>query len=173
MPFQGYYERSSNSVERNGYNDHETSFSSARSQQYYSKYNNNVSNENGYSTTTTSTVGSGSHGAGIGRNNNMIRDKQAEDYRMKYYSSDYKPNELNNLMLSNYNNQKLDQTTGSTNSGSNGGGGPGSYSGSGGSAGNGAYEDDFPELTTTKFSQLRLSPVNNHVPSTNTSDFCF
>ena len=72
------------------------------------------------------------------------------------------------MMLSNYNNQKLE--------GSSAGSGGGSFSGSGSGNGNvGAYEDDFPELTTTKFSQLRLNtsppPVNN-VPS-NTSDFCF
>ena len=76
-------------------------------------------------------------------------------------------NELTHMMLSNYNNQKLE--------GSSAGSG-GSFSGSGSGNGNvGAYEDDFPELTTTKFSQLRLNtsppPVNN-VPS-NTSDFCF
>lgn len=76
------------------------------------------------------------------------------------------------MMLSNYNNQKLES--------SSGGSGSGSFSGSGNGNGNvGAYEDDFPELTTTKFSQLslntsggRLSPPVNNVPS-NTSEFCF
>ena len=78
------------------------------------------------------------------------------------------------MMLSNYNNQKLDGSSGSA----------GSFSGSGSGSGNGngvgAYEDDFPELTTTKFSQLRLntnggrlSPPVNNVPSNNSSDFCF
>lgn len=87
---------------------------------------------------------------------------------MKQYYNEYKQvNDLTHMMLSNYNNQKLE--------GSSAGSG-GSFSGSGSGNGNvGAYEDDFPELTTTKFSQLRLNtsppPVNN-VPS-NTSDFCF
>ena len=53
----------------------------------------------------------------------------------------------------------------------------GSYSGSGAET-SGAYEEDFPELTTAKFSQLRLdsddvSPIN-HVPSVSSNkDFCF
>ena len=53
----------------------------------------------------------------------------------------------------------------------------GSYSGSGAET-SGAYEEDFPELTAAKFSQLRLdsedvSPIN-HVPSVSSNkDFCF
>ena len=53
----------------------------------------------------------------------------------------------------------------------------GSFSGAGSAESGGAnYEDDFPELTAAKFSQLRLetsdgrfSPINN-VPS---NEFCF
>jgi hypothetical protein len=89
----------------------------------------------------------------------------------KYYTDSYKPstsagNELANLLLANYNN-KINPENGSAG---------GSY-GSAGSGGDnsGAYEDDFPELTAAKFSQLRLegvSPIPNLVPSNNT-DYCF
>lgn len=71
-------------------------------------------------------------------------NKHHEDHhqRMKQYFNDCtkQANELTNMMLCNYNNHKMD--------GSSAGG---SFSGSGG-----AYEDDFPELTAAKFSQLRL-----------------
>jgi len=197
--FQGYYDRSSNSVERsngnmynnqdsqqefiqkqefstNTINNNPTSSSpvglgsnptsgnsiqnnnnspSNNSSRLYSKYNNNLvqPNEN-----------AGLFNGGIRNNKQQIDEQQ----RMKQYYNEYKQvNELTHMMLSNYNNQKLE--------GSSAGSG-GSFSGSGSGNGNvGAYEDDFPELTTTKFSQLRLNtsppPVNN-VPS-NTSDFCF
>jgi RNA recognition motif-containing protein len=195
--FQGYYDRSTNSVERgnNGYNNesHQIEFSSANttnnnttsppvgaglspssagssnnnesnssnnSSRLYSKYNNNLvqPNENGLFN-------------GI-RNNKQHLDEQ--QFRKQYFNEYKQVNELTQMMLSNYNNQKLDGSSGSG----------GSFSGSGSGAGNGngvgAYEDDFPELTTTKFSQLRLntnggrlSPPVNNVPSNNSSDFCF
>ena len=136
-------------------NNSTTTTSSSR---LYSKYNNNLvppTNENGV------------YNAGIRNNKQQHMD---EHQRMKQYFNEYKQvNELTHMMLSNYN-------------GNGNGSGSGSFSGgSGGDRGGvGAYEDDFPELTTTKFSQLRLntsgdrlSPPVNNVPSNNTSDFCF
>lgn len=188
--FQGYYDRTSNSVERsnNGYNNQDShqefstttsnnnptspptsvgsnpnsgsnnNSSTSSSSRLYSKYNNNLvppANENGV------------YNAGIRNNKQQHMD---EHQRMKQYFNEYKQvNELTHMMLSNYN-------------GNGNGSGSGSFSGgSGGDRGGvGAYEDDFPELTTTKFSQLRLntsgdrlSPPVNNVPSNNTSDFCF
>lgn len=137
--FQGFYDRSSNSVERsNSYTNDQQEFSpsssNGRSQaHFYSKYNNNETRD------LYSNGGSSAFPPAAARNN-----KHHEDHhqRMKQYFNDCtkQADELTNMMLCNYNNHKMD---GSSNGGS--------FSGSGG-----AYEDDFPELTAAKFSQLRL-----------------
>ena len=85
-----------------------------------------------------------------------------DDHQLKYYN-DYKPNELNMFTSSHFNNSvKLNQE------GSSGGG---SYSGSGAET-SGAYEEDFPELTTTKFNQLRLNSSPPPIVPSN-KDYCF
>ena len=85
-----------------------------------------------------------------------------DDHQLKYYN-DYKPNELN-MFSSHFNNPKLNQD------GSSGGG---SYSGSGAET-SGAYEEDFPELTTTKFNQLRLDSRVSPPPIVpSNKDYCF
>jgi len=197
--FQGYYDRTSNSVERsnNGYNNQDShqefsvttsnnnptspptsvgsnpnsgssnnNSTSTTSSRLYSKYNNNLvppgSNENGV------------YNTGIRNNKQQHMD---EHQRMKQYFNEFSNKQVNDdltyMSLNNYNGN-----------GNNGGSGSGSFSGGSGGGGDrggvGAYEDDFPELTTTKFSQLRLnnsgdrlSPPVNNVPSNNTSDFCF
>ena len=164
--FQGYYDRSGNSVERsnNGYssnNEHQSNNHPLAQQDYqnnrfnnhniYAKYNNNTSSDTFV--------------------NNMRNNKHMDQHqRVKQYLHQ-QSQEL--LMFNNYNNQqKLAAVSGDVISG-----GSGSYSA--GSGGSGNYEDDFPELTTTKFGQLRLSeidgdlsPIHNEVPSSN-SEFCF
>ena len=151
---QGYYDRSSNSVERNnaGHNGDSAEFTPgnnnhsrgsngmAHQHQLYSKYN---SNENG------SLFGSGS---GSALSSGVIRSHKHDDHvqqqRIKQYFNDCDKQELTNIMLCGYNNQKIHH-----NQDGSSGGSADSYSGSG--AGN--YEDDFPELTVAKFSQLRLN----------------
>lgn len=141
---QGFYDRSSNSVERsNSYTNDQQEFSpsssnGSRSQaaHFYSKYNNNETRDlysNGSASFPTAA-----------RSNKHHEDHHA---RMKQYFNDCtkQANELTNMMLCNYNNHKIEH--GGSSNGSHG-----SFSGSGG----GAYEDDFPELTAAKFSQLRL-----------------
>jgi len=133
--FQGYYDRSNNSIEKanNGYNSHDhvenpmpPSTSSSRNN-YYSKNNNNH-NENNYYRSNSNPHGNLDHQQ---IQHQQLREKFDD---MKFYNSELY--------------SKLE-------------GSSGSYSG--GSGGN--YEDDFPELATvTKLSQLRLSPVEP-VPS--------
>ena len=143
--FQGYYERPSNSNEKsNGYNDTDRG--------HYFKFNNNqppsADNTNGFSNGN--------------RNRYQSQDKSMDDHQLKYYN-DYKPNELN-MFSSHFNNPKLNQD------GSSGGG---SYSGSGAET-SGAYEEDFPELTTTKFNQLRLDSRVSPPPIVpSNKDYCF
>jgi len=157
--FQGYYDRSSNSVERsNGYssNDHHNhpEYSPNSRNQLFSKFNNNLANNSSPNENY--------------RNKNNMDENHHQHQRMKQYLQ--QNNELANMML-NYNNSKLDH-----------GSSEGSFSGSAGNGGNngGNYGDDFPELTTSKFSQLRLTenggritpPNDSNVPS-NASEFCF
>jgi len=152
-PSQGYYDRPNNNS-----NEESNGFIKSNERSHYYKYNNNQP-PSSETTNFTSTAGNGN------RNRFPPQDKSMDDHQLKYYN-DYKPNELN--MFSHFSNSKIPQE------GSSGGG---SYSGSGAET-SGAYEEDFPELTTAKFSQLRLdsedvSPIN-HVPSVSSNkDFCF
>merc|ERR1711936_154916 len=152
-PSQGYYDRPNNNS-----NEESNGFIKSNERSHYYKYNNNQP-PSSETTNFTSTAGNGN------RNRYPPQDKSMDDHQLKYYN-DYKPNELD--MFSHFSNSKIPQE------GSSGGG---SYSGSGAET-SGAYEEDFPELTTAKFSQLRLdsedvSPIN-HVPSLSSNkDFCF
>ena len=144
--FQGYYDRSNNSIEKanNGYNNHDVENTSSSRSNYYSKYNNNHNENNYYRSNSNPHV---SHVVGNLDVSSHHHHQQIQHQQLREKFDDMKF----------YNSELYSKLEGSS----------GSYSG--GSGGN--YEDDFPELATvTKLSQLRLSPVE---PVPSSADFSF
>lgn len=145
--FQGYYDRSNNSIEKanNGYNNHDVENTSSSRSNYYSKYNNNHNENNYYRSNSNPHVSHAGGNLDVSSHHHHHQQIQHQQLREKFDDMKF------------YNSELYSKLEGSS----------GSYSG--GSGGN--YEDDFPELATvTKLSQLRLSPVE---PVPSSADFSF